>query len=278
MTTVRLRWHSFGQLKGARVLNTVLQETGRFFCEGQKQPGTANDQIVLSDAYARFQTLDVLENLCLTFDEKRIGILGRNGSGKTTFVRLIAGLTKPCFGQVSVFGFDPCENRSRAVRSIGVLFQNPEHQIILPTVLEEISFGPIQTGTPKEDAKRKARAILLRYGCQDWESRPTHSLSQGQKQLLCLMAVLVMEPELILLDEPFSGLDLRTKLILEAVFGTLDATIIHVSHDPGAFRNYDRVVWLDHGRVFRDGTAADVASAYTRHMTEVGGRLDFAHL
>src|SRR5690606_22472196 len=119
----------------------------------------------------------------------RIGILGRNGSGKTTFLRLVAGLLRAQSGAVSCAGADPYQDRASALRQIGILFQNPDQQILFPTVGEELAFGLIQQGARPAEAAQRVRRLLEQEGRSHWFEAQTASLSGGQKQYLCLLAI-----------------------------------------------------------------------------------------
>ena len=138
-------------------------------------------------------------------------MIGRNGSGKTTLLRLLAGLVAPSAGVVRVGEIDPYTDRKAALAKIGILFQNPDHQILFPTVEEELAFGLIQQGQTQAAAMAAALALLQREGRADWAKTPVSTLSHGQKQWLCLQAVLLMQPETLLLDEPFAALDMPTE-------------------------------------------------------------------
>ncbi|RKF16078.1 ABC transporter ATP-binding protein [Roseovarius spongiae] len=226
-------------------------------------------------------TLDgrrVLDGVDLAATERRIGIVGRNGSGKSTLIRVIAGLIAPDRGQARVGGVDVAHDRKRAVGVVGMLFQNPDHQIIFPTIEEEIAFGLTQQGRSKSEAARAVAAILSRFDKAHWAGAAVHTLSQGQKQLVCLMAVLAMEPAVILLDEPLSGLDIPTRMQLGRYLDAAPATLVHVSHDPDALTGYERVIWLDAGRIKQDGPAARVLAAYGAEMRRAGGRDDLSDL
>ena len=226
--------------------------------------------VTLSGVSRGFGGRTVLRDLSLVLTEHRIGIVGRNGSGKTTLSRLIAGLIAPEAGQVRVNGVDVVADRKAAIRTVGILFQNPDHQIIFPTVEEELAFGLRQLGRDKPGARRGAHAALARFGCDDWAARPTASLSQGQRHLVCLMAVLAMRPAVIVLDEPFSGLDIPTTRRLRGYLDAFPAQIIHITHDPAALRDYDRVLWLESGGVAGDGPAEDVLNQYLTAMETAG--------
>ena len=210
----------------------------------------------------------VLSDLTLTLTEPRIGVLGRNGSGKTTLLRLIAGLIAPTKGQVRVGGLDPARDRKAMLRHIGILFQNPDHQILFPTVAEELAFGLTQQGHP-EPAKAVAN-LLATEGRSHWASAATHTLSQGQRHYLCLLAVLLMEPATLLLDEPYAGLDLPTQHRLKRRLKTLPQQIITITHDPAALADTQRILWLDHGRLRADGPPDDILPRFTAEMARIG--------
>ena len=226
--------------------------------------------IILDDVALSIEGRAVLAPLSLRLDEGRIGIVGRNGSGKTSLLRLIAGLQEPDRGRVTVGGVDMARDRAGAIRRLGILFQNPDHQIIFPTVEEEIAFGIRQLGVPRDAARQQAQAVLAAHGRADWASRSTQALSQGQRHYLCLMAVLAMAPDVILLDEPFTGLDLPTTMQLRRALDGLGQQLVMVTHDPALLAGYDRVLWLDEGRLQADGPAGAVLAAYTERMTELG--------
>ncbi len=212
----------------------------------------------------------VIDALSLTLSEKRIGIVGRNGSGKSTLLRLIAGLQAPDSGQVRVHGVDVMRERKATIRALGILFQNPDHQIIFPTVEEEIAFGLTQLGTPRAEARTRARAVLAEHGRTGWAARATQTLSQGQRHYLCLMAVLAMEPAVILLDEPFTGLDIPTTMQLNRALDGLAQQVVLVTHDPALLTRFDRVVWLDEGGQLADGARDEVLPRFTEAMHQLG--------
>lgn len=226
--------------------------------------------IVVQNAAVDLGGKRVLSGLSFHLTERRIGILGRNGSGKSTLLRLMAGLIAPSEGMVRVEGRDPAKDRKAMLGQIGILFQNPDHQILFPTVSEELSFGLVQMGLSRAAAEARVRAALAAEGRAHWEAAPTHRLSHGQRQLLCLMAVLLMAPANLLLDEPFAGLDLPTQTRLARRFRALPQRLVTISHDPASVADCERVIWLEAGTVRADGPATAVCAVFTAEMARFG--------
>ncbi len=220
----------------------------------------------------------VLDDITFSSSARRIGIVGRNGSGKTSFARLLAGLIAADRGSVRVAGADVARDRKAALGAVGILFQNPDHQIIFPTVQEEIAFGLLQMGQSKFDAAKGVAGILTRFGKTHWAEAAIYRLSQGQRQLVCLMSVLAMQPKVIVLDEPFAGLDIPTAAHLTRVLAGVDATLVQITHDPASLQGYDRVLWLEGGRVAQDGVAADVLADFSQAMQQLGEDDDLSDL
>ena len=208
----------------------------------------------------------ILENLSLSIKEQRVGFIGRNGSGKTTLLRILAGLQELNKGKVLIDGTEVAKKRNEAIKKVGIIFQNPDHQIIFPTVGEELRFGLTQLGLSKNEADLKVIACLKQYDKVDWFERSISTLSQGQKHLVCLLSVLLMKPRVLLLDEPFTGIDIPTQLKLEHYLSSLKQTIIHVSHVPETFENYQRLIWMDEGIIQADGTPKTVIKKYRTAM------------
>lgn len=231
-----------------------------------------SEGIVLSSVRVRLGGRNVLDSLNLRLREARIGVLGRNGSGKTTLLRLIAGLIAPDAGAVRVDGVDPFTDRKATLSAIGILFQNPDHQILFPTVEEELAFGLLQQGLPKPEASARVATLLMAEGRAHWAKVPVSTLSQGQRHYLCLLAVLLMQPRTILLDEPMAGLDLPTQARLARRFAGLPQRLVTITHDPAVLADVDRVLWLEAGRVVADGPPAQVLSAFTAEMARIGER------
>ncbi|WP_374435223.1 AAA family ATPase, partial [Tabrizicola sp.] len=141
---------------------------------------------------------------------------------------------------------------------------------LFPTVEEELSFGLAQQGVPQAEARDRARELLAAEGRAHWAEAPVSTLSQGQRHYLCLLAILLMQPRTILLDEPLAGLDLPTQARLARRFAGLPQRLVTITHDPAVLEAADRVLWLEAGRVVADGPPAAVLPAFTAEMARIG--------
>ncbi len=198
-------------------------------------------------------TLDTLD-LEINRDD-RLGMMAPNGSGKTTLLHTIMGLCKPDSGIIEIFG-----NRLKhekdfiPVRSkIGLLFQDSDDQLFCPTVLEDVAFGPLNLGFSQKDAVDIAKKTLEKLGIQGVEKTVTHRMSGGQKRLVALAAVLAMEPEVLLLDEPTAGLDNRVREKLINILNDLDITYLVISHDFDFIKSVtDKIYSMEKGKILTD--------------------------
>ena len=238
---------------------------------------TTTQGITLKNASVILTDKRVLSNLTLSLTESRIGIIGRNGSGKTTLLRLIAGLIPPTTGSVSIDGLDPADRKAILPR-LGILFQNPDHQILFPTVAEELAFGLRQQGQTEAQATAAVTQLLHRESRAHWAKALTHTLSQGQRHYLCLLSILLMQPQTILLDEPFAGLDLPTQIRLARRLNGLPQRLITITHDPAAVAHCDRVLWLDAGEIRADGPPGPTLQGFTAEMAKLGEQDADTHL
>ncbi|MFV0492152.1 MAG: energy-coupling factor ABC transporter ATP-binding protein [Pseudorhodobacter sp.] len=229
-----------------------------------------DDGIRLEGASIKLADRVVLQDITAHLTEKRIAILGRNGSGKTTLLRLMAGLVIPDAGVVRVEGIDPATERKAMLSRIGILFQNPDHQIIFPTVGEELAFGLIQQGRSRKEAEAEVERILAAENRSHWQRAPVTSLSYGQRQYLCLLAILAMKPGTILLDEPFAGLDIPTRTRLHRRIAALPQRVVAITHDPAEIEGYDRAIWIEEGRLRADNGAMDVIARFESEMKQLG--------
>jgi len=176
----------------------------------------------------------VLKNLDLTmYPGDRIGLVAPNGSGKTTLFHVIMGLLKPNMGKIEIFGKKIVKEKDflEVRRRIGLLFQDADDQLFSPTVIEDVAFGPLNQGLSEKKALEKSRKTLEFLGLSGYENRITFKLSGGEKRLVSLATVLAMAPEVLLLDEPTTGLDNHTKTKLIQVIESLSISLIVVSHE-----------------------------------------------
>lgn len=194
----------------------------------------------------------VLTDISLTISENRVAFVGANGSGKSTLARTVNGLVAPTAGRVVVNGLDVAKDGRQVRRQVGFVFADPDSQIVMPTVAEDVAFSLRRSGLPKAEIDRRVTEILAAYGLAGHRDHPAHLLSGGQKQLLALIAVLVVEPKVLVCDEPTTLLDLPNKRKFAALLEELPQQVLLVTHDLDAVDAFDRVIVLDEGRVVAD--------------------------
>ncbi len=193
----------------------------------------------------------LFKDLCLRlYPGERMGLMGPNGAGKTTLLRLIVGLLSPEAGQI-IFEGKPCHTPKDFYylrRRVGLVFQDPDDQLFCPTVAEDIAFGPLNLGVPREQIPGLVSHVLKMLGLEGFEERVTYRLSGGEKRLVALGTVLAMKPQVLLLDEPTGDLDpLNIEKLIDILKGLSAAQII-VSHDVEFLKEVtDTIYWLEKG-------------------------------
>lgn len=208
----------------------------------------------------------ILAPLTVSLSEQRIGIIGSNGSGKSTTVRLINGLIEPTSGQVLYDGLTP-DKRGKDIRKrVGFVFSDAESQIVMPRVSDDVAFSLRRFKLPREEVKRRVVEALERFDLTDRAENSPHTLSGGEKQMLALASVLVIEPDTIIADEPTTLLDLRNRRRIVRELMSLDQQLIVVTHDLEMLRGFDRVLVIDDGALAYDGTPDDAIAFYTDLM------------
>ncbi|GAA4674737.1 energy-coupling factor ABC transporter ATP-binding protein [Gordonia humi] len=222
--------------------------------------------IVFDDVAHSYGDRPVLHGISLSLTQRRIGIVGANGSGKSTLARMINGLILPDRGTVTVNGLDVRKNKRAVRRDVGFIFSDPDRQIIMPTVAEDIELSLSRTVKDKAERKARALSVLSDFGLDAHADQPAHQLSGGQKQLLALASVMVLGPSVLVADEPTTMLDLRNSLMLKETFAGLDEQLIVLSHDLGFLADYDRVLVIDDGRVAADDEPSAALEYYRRAM------------
>jgi len=208
---------------------------------------------------------EVLRDVDLELREQRIGVIGANGSGKSTFARLLNGLVLTC-GTVTVDGLDTRRDGAAVRRRVGFCFSDPDAQIVMPTVREDVALGLRRHRLSRAEVAHRVEAALDAVGLGDHADHPAHLLSSGQKQLLALTSVLVTEPDVLVLDEPTTLLDLRNARDVVRRLAGLRQQVVLVTHDLTALDGFDRVLTIDAGRVVFDGDPAGAVAAYVAAM------------
>lgn len=208
----------------------------------------------------------VLSDVSVNLTERRIGIIGANGSGKSTFVRLLNGLVLPTEGLVRVAGLDTRRHGKEVRRLVGFCFTDPDAQIVMPTVREDIAFGLRRRGLTKPEIGMRVSGALEAYGLADHADHPAHLLSGGQKQLLALASVLVTEPQILVLDEPTTLLDLRNQSLVSGVVRGLEQQVLLVTHHLDLLEGFDRVLVFDETKLVFDGPVEPALDHYRRLM------------
>jgi cobalt/nickel transport system ATP-binding protein len=191
---------------------------------------------------------------------ERVALLGPNGAGKTTLVLHLNGILTAGRGSVSVSGLPVAKEHLREIRRrVGVVFQDPDDQLFLGTVRQDVAFGPANLGLKGPALDRRVMDALDRVGMADFADRPPHHLSYGQRRRVAVATVLAMEPEILVLDEPSSNLDPASRRELADILRSLDVTVLMVTHDlPYALELCPRSVVLSEGVVVADRPTFDV--------------------
>jgi biotin transport system ATP-binding protein len=213
-----------------------------------------------------FGARTALHQLDLTMTEHRIGVVGGNGSGKSTFARLLNGLQIPTQGSVAVDGLDTRRHGREVRQRVGFVFQNPDNQIVMPLVEEDLAFGLRCLRLPPAELSARLDAVLARHGLAACRDQSAHLLSGGQKQMLAIAGVLVMQPRYVVFDEPTTLLDLRNSRWVARTIAELPQTAIVISHDLELLRDFDRVLVFQDGRLVDDDTPNAALARYAAAM------------
>lgn len=214
----------------------------------------------------------ILHPTTVSLTEDRIAVIGANGSGKSTFARLINGLTLPVSGSVEVNGLDTVRQGAAVRRTVGFLFTDPSAQLIMPTAIEDIMLSLRRVIRGKDERAKAALAALDDIGLGDKADVSVNSLSGGQRQLLALAGVLTATPTVVVADEPTTLLDLRWKAHVGALLAALPIQLIEVTHDLDAAARAQRALVIDGGAVVFDGNAAEAVAFYRTLMLAPAAR------
>lgn len=194
---------------------------------------------------------------------ERVALLGPNGAGKTTLVMHLNGILSAGHGEVKVNNLtvDPTDKSVlKQIRSnVGIVFQDPDDQLFMPTVREDVAFGPKNMGAKGAELDAAVDSALERVGMLEFADRPPHHLSFGQRRRVALASVLVMNPEILVLDEPSSNLDPASRRELSEILKSLDTTLLMVTHDlPYAYELCERSMILSKGQIVADDTTFNI--------------------
>ena len=181
-------------------------------------------------------------------------------------MRLINGLLAPTSGSVSVDGLDTKSDGKEVRGKVGFVFQNPDNQIVYPVVEEDLAFGLKNRKLPKDEIARKVDAGLARFGLSHLAKEQTHRLSGGEKQMLAIAGVTILDPQIIIFDEPTTLLDLRNKRRVARTISELDEMAIIVTHDLDLVADFDRALVFDDGEIVLDGQPAEAIRHYESLM------------
>ncbi|KOU00548.1 cobalt ABC transporter ATP-binding protein [Streptomyces sp. NRRL F-5755] len=193
---------------------------------------------------------------------ERVALLGPNGAGKTTLVLHLNGILAPGAGTVTVAGLPVVRRHLAEIRRrVGIVFQDPDDQLFMPTVREDVAFGPAAAGLRGAELDARVAEALGRVGMADFADRPPHHLSFGQRRRVAVATVLAMRPEILVLDEPSSNLDPASRRELAGILRALDVTVLMVTHDlPYALELCPRAVVLSGGVIAADGPTQELLS------------------
>jgi cobalt/nickel transport system ATP-binding protein len=205
---------------------------------------------------------------------ERVALLGPNGAGKTTLVLHLNGILTPGHGSVHVSGLPVTEDNLLEVRRrVGIVFQDPDDQLFMPTVRDDVAFGPANLGLRGPELDHRVQEALAAVDVGDLADRAPHHLSFGQRRRVAIATVLAMRPEILVLDEPSSNLDPASRRELADILRSLDVTILMVTHDlPYAVELCERSVVLSEGAIVADGATREVLAddaLMTRHRLEM---------
>ncbi|MAT60325.1 MAG: cobalt ABC transporter ATP-binding protein [Micrococcales bacterium] len=191
---------------------------------------------------------------------ERVAVLGPNGAGKTTLMLHANGLLRPTNGEIAVAGtLLTEENLAKARQLVGMVFQDPDDQLFMPTVADDVAFGPANAGLAPEEVASRVEAALVEVGMLAVKNRPPHHLSLGQRRRVAIATVLATDPEVLVMDEPSSNMDPASRRELADVLLGLDRTLVMVTHDlPYAAQLCPRSVILSDGKIRADGWTLDL--------------------
>ena len=231
--------------------------------------GSTMTALHLDGVAVRLGDVDALHDATLDLDARTVAVIGENGSGKSTFARLLGGLVPAARGELRVLGLDPARQAAELRRRIAVVFSNPDAQIIMPTVAEDVAFSLRADRLGREATASRVAEALDRFGLTALADRPSHDLSGGQKQLLALCGAFVRQPDLVIADEPTAYLDARNaRRVADHLLEDAGHRLVLVTHDLALAARCDTAVLFAGGTVAAVGEPSDVVPEYERLLAE----------
>ncbi len=255
----------------------------------EKSAGAGEKPVLarLSHVLLNYGVTAALDGVDLAIHEgERVCVLGANGSGKSTLAQVLCGLLAPDKGSVELVGRAVCDDGQvdldayrLARRKLGLVFQNPDDQIVTSVVADDVAFGPENLGLPRDEIARRVDRELRRVALQDYAEKDPARLSGGQRQRVCIAGALALEPRLLVLDEPSASLDVRGREAILRVMGRLQAAgaaLVHVTHFMDEALLASRVVVMSRGKIVLDGSPAEVfCEKNAQVIEELGLELPF---
>jgi biotin transport system ATP-binding protein len=219
--------------------------------------------IRLDGVSVRLGEVEALHDVTLELGARTVAVVGENGSGKSTFARLLGGLVAPSAGTLRILGLDPRREAAELRRRTAVVFSDPDAQIVMPTVAEDVAFSLRGDRLPTHELRERVTAALDRFGLAELADRPAHDLSGGQKQLLALCGAFIRRPDLVIADEPTAFLDARNaRRVADHLLADAGHRLVVVTHDLALAERCDLAVLFAGGRVVRVGEPAAIVDAY----------------
>jgi cobalt/nickel transport system ATP-binding protein len=206
-----------------------------------------------------------LKDISFTLEAgEKVALIGGNGAGKTSLFLTLVGVLKPDAGEIFIGDIPVDKDHLQTVHSkVGLVFQNPDDQLFMPKIYDDIAFGPRNFGHSEEEVREKVTNVLASLEAEHLMDRSSLKLSGGEKRVCAIASVLVMNPRVLLFDEPTAFLDMKAKHRFMNILAALDQTRLVATHDPAvAAAVAERVIVLEHGEVCADGPAAEVLATY----------------
>ncbi|WP_177505513.1 energy-coupling factor ABC transporter ATP-binding protein [Anaerosinus sp.] len=239
-----------------------------------------NDYLFLKNlTFAYDNQKIILDNISISINKNEtIGLIGCNGAGKSTFLKLLVGLISAFQGTATVDGLNICKENYLAIRQkLGLIMQSSDNQLFMPSVREEIAFAPRNYGWSEEKITQRIKELSALLNLEGILERPLYKISGGEKKLTAIAAIIVMEPDMLLMDEPTNGLDPKNRRHILHLLKKIPQGKIIASHDLDFIADTcERVILLDKGRVINAGNTLDILqneSLLTAHNLELPLRL-----